>query len=274
MTLKLLVTSRIFVWTYKETRFRISNQILPKPATILRNIMMPMNIEPKAMALRGVHDCVVKSILNIASPNKNISILDVGAGQGALSKRLHEAGFKVSACEFNKDNFVYDKVEFKEANVAEHFPYDDNSFDIVVAAELIEHLLDQTRFFKECNRVLKPGGSLVVSTPNILSLKSRLQFFSSGYYWSYDPLDMNDRGGLQHVTGRTVEQYQYMAIPCGLKLFAIEGDKFQSTSKGLLIFYPFMFLAAKAMKKNFRSNNKLKLMLSRIVVMTFKNNKM
>jgi ubiquinone/menaquinone biosynthesis C-methylase UbiE len=231
---------------------------------------MNANIEPKAMALRGVHEGVVKAIINIASPSESISILDVGAGQGALSKLLHEAGYSVSACEFNKDNFVYNKVEFKEANVAEHLPYDDNTFDIVVAAELIEHLLDQTTFLNECNRVLKPGGSLVVSTPNILSLKSRLQFFSSGYYWSYDPLDMNDRSGLQHVTGRTVEQYQYMAMPRGLNLTAIDGDKYQGTSKGLLIFYPFMFLAAKAMKKNFHKNNQLKLMLSRIVIMTFK----
>lgn len=234
---------------------------------------MNTDIEPKAMALRGVHEGVVKAIMNIASPEKNISILDVGAGQGALSKLLYEAGYTVSACEFNKDNFVYDRVEFKEANVAEHLPYDDNSFDIVVAAELIEHLLDQTKFLSECNRVLKPGGSLVVSTPNILSLKSRLQYFSSGYYWSYDPLDMNDRGGLQHVTGRTVEQYQYMAIPCGLNLVAIDEDKFQGTSKGLLIFYPLMFLAAKAMKKNFHKNNQLKLMLSRVIIMTFNKNK-
>ena len=231
---------------------------------------MNTNIEPKAMALRGVHEGVVKAIMNITSPAKSISILDVGAGQGALSKLLHEAGYSVFACEFNKANFVYNEVEFKEANVAEHLPYDDNTFDIVVAAELIEHLLDQTTFLKECNRVLKPGGSLVVSTPNILSLKSRLQYFSSGYYWSYDPLDMNDRSGLQHVTGRTVEQYQYMAMPCGLNLVSIDGDKFQGTSKGLLIFYPFMFLAAKAMKKNFYKNNQLKLMLSRIVIMTFK----
>ena len=142
---------------------------------------MNTNIEPKAMALRGVHEGVVKAIVNITAPDASISILDVGAGQGALSKRLHEAGYKVYACEFNKDYFVYDKVEFKEANVAEYLPYDNNSFDIVVAAELIEHLLDQTKFLNECNRVLKPGGSLVISTPNILSLKSRLQFFSSGY---------------------------------------------------------------------------------------------
>lgn len=231
---------------------------------------MNTDLQPKAMALRGVHEGVVKAVMNIASPAKSISILDVGAGQGALSKLLHEAGYKVSACEYNKENFVYNEVEFKEANVAEHLPYPDKTFDIVVAAELIEHLLDQTTFLSECNRVLKPGGNLIISTPNILSLKSRLQFFSSGYYWSYDPLDMNDRSGLQHVTGRTVEQYQYMAMPCGLNLTAIDGDKFQGTSKGLLIFYPFMFLAAKAMKKNFHNNNQIKLMLSRIVIMTFK----
>lgn len=233
---------------------------------------MKNSIEPKAMALRGVHEGVLKSVTKCAEPSKNIAILDVGAGQGALSKLMNEAGYLVKACEFNKSNFVYTEVEFKEADVSKHLPYDDNSFDIVVAAELIEHLLDQTLFLKECNRVLKPGGDLVISTPNILSLKSRLQYFSSGYYWSYDKLDIENRDGLQHVTGRTVEQYQYLAQPYGLKLASIDGDKFQSSSKWLLIFYPLMFIIAKGMKKDFYSNNKLKLMLSRIIIMTFKKN--
>jgi SAM-dependent methyltransferase len=234
---------------------------------------MKTDIEPRAMALRGVHEGVLRSVQKCIPPDKSVAVLDVGAGQGALSKRLHESGYTVYACGLDADNFVYDPVEFRAADGAECLPYDDGAFDVVVAAELIEHLLDQMTFFKESHRVLKPGGGLIISTPNILSMKSRLQYFSSGYFWSFDPLDMNDRSGLQHVTGRSVEQYQYMALQNGLYLSDLGCDKYQNTSKALLIFYPLMYLAVrtfKSMQKNIKINNTLELMLSRVVIMTFK----
>ena len=64
---------------------------------------MKNDIEPKAMALRGAHKGALKSVIKCAEPSKNITILDVGVGQGALSKLMNEPGYSVKACEFNKD---------------------------------------------------------------------------------------------------------------------------------------------------------------------------
>src|SRR3989339_802639 len=59
-------------------------------------------------------------------------------------------------------------------------PYEDNFFDIVIAGEIIEHIFDTDLFLAEIRRVLKSGGKLLISTPNIASLGRRLLLFFGG----------------------------------------------------------------------------------------------
>src|SRR4029077_8739391 len=53
----------------------------------------------------------------------------------------------------------------RHGNLAE-LPLDDATVDVVVNFQVIEHLWDQTQFLRECLRVLRPGGTLLISTPN------------------------------------------------------------------------------------------------------------
>ena len=121
-------------------------------------------------------------------------------------------------------------------------PYADSRFDAVIAVELTEHLLDHATFFSECARLLKPGGKLFLSTPNILSLKSRLRFLLTGYHYSFDSLDPNRHDGLQHVTARTLDQYDYLARRHGLRLKDICTDIPQYSSRALLWLWPLLWL--------------------------------
>lgn len=228
-----------------------------------------MSTTPQAMSLRGVHDSVVKALVKAYPQPENVNVLDLGAGQGALTKQIHELGYTTHACEMNTDYYVFDKVACTEANVAEALPYEENTFDAIASAEVIEHLIDQNKFFEECYRILKPGGKLILSTPNILSLKSRLQFFASGYYWSFNPLDNQDRSGLQHVTARTAEQYHYIAHHYGFKLSDISVDKYQRSSRWLLLLMPVMYLVSWGMLKNFKRQNTKELLLGRVIVISF-----
>src|SRR5512135_86357 len=54
-------------------------------------------------------------------------------------------------------------------------PADDGEFDVIVAADIIEHLVDTDGFMRELFRILSPEGSLVVTTPNLASWRSRLR---------------------------------------------------------------------------------------------------
>lgn len=63
---------------------------------------------------------------------------------------------------------------FRQFNVeTDRFPYEDNSFDVVLFCEIIEHLLsDPVHALTEIKRVLKPGGSLILTTPNVARLEN------------------------------------------------------------------------------------------------------
>lgn len=61
------------------------------------------------------------------------------------------------------------------------FPWADASFDVVVCTEVIEHIFDTDHLLAEIYRVLKPGGSLVISTPNLASLTNRILLGVGGW---------------------------------------------------------------------------------------------
>jgi SAM-dependent methyltransferase len=61
------------------------------------------------------------------------------------------------------------------ADVEEPLPFDDAAFDVVVAAELLEHLRRPDRLVTEIRRVLRPGGTITGSLPNAYRLKNRLR---------------------------------------------------------------------------------------------------
>jgi ubiquinone/menaquinone biosynthesis C-methylase UbiE len=60
-------------------------------------------------------------------------------------------------------------------------PYSDNRFALVTCVETIERLENYREVIREIYRVLQPGGAAVFWTPNILNLRSRLRYLSSGF---------------------------------------------------------------------------------------------
>ena len=187
-----------------------------------------------------------------------------------LPKKLYEAGYEVKACDLFPEIFYFDKVDCLKADLTEPLPYDNCSFDIVIAIEVMEHILDHELFFSECFRILKPGGSLLISTPNILSLKSRVRFLFSGFFYSFKPLELNNNDGLQHIASLTINQYEYLGIRNGLKLNQFDIDKKQNSSRWLLFLYPFIWLHSKWNKLDIHIHNQIKLLTGRILFMQFR----
>lgn len=228
-----------------------------------------MNKEIKPISMPGIHQSFFPFFeKNVNGKSKDV--LDVGAGHGAFAKKLHELGYNVSACDLFPEIFYYDKIECKKADLTQPLPYKDNSFDIVVAIEVMEHILDHEVFFREANRVLRPGGKLFISTPNILSLKSRIRFLFTGFYYSFQPLDLHNNDGLQHVASLTTDQYNYIAIRNGFGLAQIDIDKQQSSSRWLLVLYPFLRFLTK-IKGIAPIHNQIKLLLGRVLFLKYES---
>lgn len=104
------------------------------------------------------------------------SVLDVGCTNGDFSKYLIKHNFDCSGLEFMDQAIKQSKkagLHVTKGSFLNKFPYKDNSFNIVFAGEVIEHTVDDDFFLQEVRRVLKPGGLLILTTPNLVSLGNR-----------------------------------------------------------------------------------------------------
>jgi len=97
------------------------------------------------------------------------SILDYGAGRGALKHFDFNSDVKFAAG-VDPDEEIFKNPFLHEAKVlplpSGIIPYEENTFDVVFSANVLEHVADPVIMFKEIRRVLKPGGVFLFKTPN------------------------------------------------------------------------------------------------------------
>lgn len=109
-------------------------------------------------------------LLPLIGDIKDIKILDIGAGTGRLSVLLANRGAKVTAMDLSAKMLSALKKKNQRIQTivgdAENLPFDNNFFEMAVAAFLIVHLKDPTKFFDEVYRVLKDGGVFVLTNIN------------------------------------------------------------------------------------------------------------
>lgn len=135
----------------------------------------------------GLHSCVAEWVTRLFKPSGDI--LDLAAGSGALSLRMSDLGFRVHAIDYVKDNFrLHSQITFEAADLNGPFLHSvTSSFDGILAIEIIEHLENPRHFFRQCMRLLKPGGVLILTTPNIDSPASQALFVRTGrFMWFSD----------------------------------------------------------------------------------------
>ncbi|QIS14790.1 class I SAM-dependent methyltransferase [Nocardia arthritidis] len=97
-------------------------------------------------------------------------VLEAGSGEGYGADMIADVAAKVIGLDYDASAVAhvrarYPRVDMRHGNLAE-LPLDDASVDVVVNFQVIEHLWDQGQFLLECLRVLRPGGELLISTPN------------------------------------------------------------------------------------------------------------
>ncbi len=158
-------------------------------------------------------------------------LLDLGAGTGSMSQLLATAGYDVAACDLEPALFQFPGVNCRRADLTEALPYDDAAFDGVVSIEVMEHIDGHERLFREVRRVLKPGGVFLFTTPNVMSLKSRLSFLWTGFPHSFYPLDRDELTPQEwHISGFGGNRYHFVLSLAGMELREIACDRFSYTS--------------------------------------------
>ena len=105
-------------------------------------------------------------------------VLDLGCRDGALTQ-AYAGGNEIVGVDADREALAEAQklgIETRWADLDAPLPFEDESFDVVVAGELLEHLRDPKRVVADARRVLRPGGSFVASVPNAYRLKNRVRF--------------------------------------------------------------------------------------------------
>jgi len=161
-------------------------------------------------AIHGLVDRVVRN------PHAYDTVLDVGCGTGAIAHAIRGSFRRYIGCDgVRYDGFPTEPwATFVQADLDRPpYPIADASADLVLAIEVIEHLENPRAFVRELIRILKPGGRLVVTTPNQLSVLSKINLVVRNQFTAFQ-----EGPGLYptHITALVEEDLRRIAQECHL----------------------------------------------------------
>ncbi len=194
-------------------------------------------------------------------------VLDIPIGAGDNAKPLAAAGFEVWGADIVVRPCGAPAVRVQQVDMTRPLPYASGSFDGILHSEGIEHVDNQLGVLKELARVLKPGGVLIVTTPNLLHLEGRLYGLLTGHprnrgvvaepaaFWG------REGGGREasreifgHVFLIDAFQLRFYLIHAGLEVIDVDTARYSWKSLCLApLLYPLVWLATQRMIRRRRS---------------------
>jgi SAM-dependent methyltransferase len=194
------------------------------------------NPTQNASALSVIQESVLRRAGSLALP----------AGAGAMAAALRERGFDAWGADVEPEAESILGDRFRIADLNNALPWPDACFDIVFSIEGIEHLESRFNFLRESHRILKPQGLLVITTPNIVSLRSRVRFFGSSFFHK-DPRPLNEsaRHPLHHIGLLTFADLRYALHTSGFRIEETAATHVKAISYPYGILAPWMWLYAR-----------------------------
>ena len=195
-------------------------------------------------------------------------LLDLPAGDGVNSRSLVSSGFKVVAADLFPENVHGDGIAIEKVNLEKLLPFPDEYFDGILFSEGIEHLDAQVVCLKEMARILKSGGLLIVTTPNVLHLGARLSFLLTGHarrnrspvvstsqYWGGTAKEgqYSEEVYFGHVFLINAFQLRFYLEHAGFEVVGVDTTRYSINSVLLApLLYPFVWLATRRLLGNKR----------------------
>lgn len=125
----------------------------------------------------------------VALAARGVALLEIGCGDGEVLRPLAQRYERVTGVELSSARVRHAEAcvadlpaaTVLEGNVEERLPFDDGTFDCVVWADVVEHVIDVWAAMRELNRVLRTGGRLVTVTPNVAGIRKRLKLLTGRF---------------------------------------------------------------------------------------------
>lgn len=185
-----------------------------------------------------------ETVFDMIKKNTDKVVVDIPSGSGAFIQRLKDEGFKrviaidiINILEIEHETFI-------QGDMTKPFNLSDNSCDILVCIDGIEHIDEQFYFVREGHRVLKNEGEIIISTPNISSLRSRFKWFTTGHHHKCNsPLDETNPNPLHHIGMISFAELRYMLHSNGFRIEEIRTNRMKLINLVYAIFLPLIYLS-------------------------------
>lgn len=154
----------------------------------------------------GMSSTRMRKILGIVSHYSGKRILDVGCATGYLGEKLKNRGNYVVGLDISPLAVDQAKKRLDEAFVYnlgsdETFPTKEK-FDLIIMSEVVEHLFSPKKAINRLKHQLKPGGELLISTPNFLHIANRKRFLLGDFH--YEDSGVFDEGHIRFFTHKSL----------------------------------------------------------------------
>src|SRR5262249_27679766 len=148
-------------------------------------------------------------------------VLELGCGSGRLGDLLTQRGHEVTGVELVPEVAAVARRRLARVEVmdleGDDWPFEPASFDAVVAADVLEHLVDPWRVLRRAVALLRPGGVVVASLPNVQNIDVLWRLVRGR--WDYRERGILDRGHLRFFTLRSIRQLFEQA---GLEMVSVD----------------------------------------------------
>lgn len=128
--------------------------------------------------------------------NKNSKVIDVGCGSGVLGEEIiKKFNCRVDGLEINPQAIKASKekgLKIIESDLEQKWNQEENYYDFLFGTEIIEHVINTDNFVEESYRILKPGGKIILTTPNLTCWYNRILFLF-GYQPFYTEVSIKDK---------------------------------------------------------------------------------
>lgn len=156
------------------------------------------------------HEVVYEFVLRLLPAGSRV--LEAGCGEGYGAELLRCDRHQVTALDYDAYATAHVRTAYPDIRVVRgnlvSLPFRAQAFDAVVSLQTVEHLWDQPAFVAECRRVVRPGGAVILSTPNRLT-------FPQGNVFHTTELDSE---GLRDLLARPGERPRLLGVHHGIRI--------------------------------------------------------